>query len=112
MWWTRRSEKRFTGWLESAALGFVEEPLAIILPVVNEGVWQWTQPIFMKMARPFTVDGVLGAADAKRTNLAIRGCIELECARVGVPAASASAVWSEISVNYTVGRIVWVPERF
>jgi hypothetical protein len=28
--------------------------------------------------------------------------------RVGVPAASASAVWSEISVNYTVGRIVWV----
>src|SRR5713101_218508 len=61
MWWTRRSEKRFTVWLESAALGFVEEPLAIILPVVNEGVWQWTQPIFAKMARPFTVDGVSGA---------------------------------------------------
>jgi hypothetical protein len=32
------SEKRFTVWLESAALGLVEEPLAIILPVVNEGV--------------------------------------------------------------------------
>src|ERR1700681_2294738 len=61
MWWTRRSEKRFTVWLESAALGFVEEPLAIILPVVNEGVWQWTQPVFAKMARPFTVDGVSGA---------------------------------------------------
>ncbi|SPE23383.1 hypothetical protein SBA2_1210002 [Acidobacteriia bacterium SbA2] len=51
---------RFTVWLESAALGFVEEPLAI-LPVVNEGVWQWTQPIFAKMVRPFTVDGVPGA---------------------------------------------------
>src|SRR5437879_13188750 len=61
MWWTRRSEKRFTVWLESAALGFVAEPLAIILPVVNEGVWQWTQPIFAKTARPFTVDGVSGA---------------------------------------------------
>src|SRR5579864_918146 len=61
MWWTRRSEKRFTLWLESAALGFVEEPLAIILPVVKEGVWQWTQPIFAKLARPFTLDGVLGA---------------------------------------------------
>src|SRR6202158_6330898 len=61
MWWTRRSEKRFTVWLESAALGLVEEPLAIILPVVNEGVWQWTQPIFAKMALPFTVDGVSGA---------------------------------------------------
>ena len=61
MWWTSRSEKRFTGWLESAALGLVEDPLAIILPVVNDGVWQWTQPTFAKMARPFTVDGVLGA---------------------------------------------------
>src|SRR6266436_4087447 len=61
MWWTRRSEKRFTVWLESAALGFVEEPLAIMLPVVNGGVWQWTQPIFTKLARPFTVDGVSGA---------------------------------------------------
>src|SRR5260370_41295647 len=61
MWWTRTSEKRFAVWLESAALGFVEEPLAIILPVVNEGVWQWTQPILAKMARPFRVDGVSGA---------------------------------------------------
>src|ERR1700730_15169214 len=61
MWWTRTSEKRFTVLLESAALGFVEEPLAIILPVVNEGVWQWTQPIFAKMDRPFTVDGVSDA---------------------------------------------------
>src|ERR1017187_4983110 len=40
MRWTRRSEKRFAVWLESAALGLVEDPLAIILPVVNEGVWQ------------------------------------------------------------------------
>src|ERR1700730_16151774 len=61
MWWTRTSEKRFAVWFESAALGFVEEPLAIILPVVNDGVWQWTQPIFAKMALPFTVGGVLGA---------------------------------------------------
>src|SRR6201984_2979928 len=61
MWWTRRSEKRFTVWLESAALGLVAEPLAIILPVVNEGVWQWAQPTFVKVARPFTVDGVSGA---------------------------------------------------
>ena len=61
MWWTRRSEKRFTVWLESAALGLVEEPLAIILPVVNEGVWQWAQPTFVKVARPFTVEGVSGA---------------------------------------------------
>src|SRR6201987_5069638 len=61
MWWTRRSEKRFTVWLESAALGLVEEPLAIILPVVNEGVWQWAQPTFIKVARPFTMEGVSGA---------------------------------------------------
>jgi hypothetical protein len=39
----------------------VEEPLAIILPVVNEGVWQWAQPTLMKLARPLTVDGVSGA---------------------------------------------------
>src|ERR1700687_6509629 len=61
MWWTRRSDQRFTVWLESAALGLVEEPLAIILPVVNEGVWQWAQPTFVKVARPFTVDGASGA---------------------------------------------------
>src|SRR3984893_16455700 len=61
MWWTRRSEKRFTVWLESAALGLVEEPLAIILPVVNEGVWQWAQPTFVKVARLLTLDGVSGA---------------------------------------------------
>src|SRR5215472_12250295 len=61
MWWTRRSEKRFTVWLDSAALGSVEEPLAIILLVVIEGMWQCAQPTFMKMARPFTVDGESGA---------------------------------------------------
>src|SRR5580704_14427839 len=61
IWWTSRSEKRFTGWLESAALGLVEEPLAIVLPVVKEGVWQWAQPAFAKTARPFTMDGVSGA---------------------------------------------------
>ena len=38
MWWTRRSENKFTVWLDSAALGWVEEPLATILAVVNEGV--------------------------------------------------------------------------
>src|SRR5262245_39426971 len=61
MWCTKRSEKRFAVWLDSAALGSVEEPLAIILLVVMEGVWQCAQPTFMKAARPFTVDGVSGA---------------------------------------------------
>src|SRR5450755_612348 len=61
MWWTRRSEKRFTVCLESAALGLVEEPLAIIAPVVNDGVWQCTHPIFAKVPRPFSPDGVAGA---------------------------------------------------
>ena len=55
------SEKRFTVWLESAALGLVEEPLAIFLPVVNDGVWQWAQPTFVKLARPFAMEGVSGA---------------------------------------------------
>jgi hypothetical protein len=57
----RRSEKRLAVWLERAALGTVEEPLAIILPVVTAGVWQWTQPTLTKAARPFFVDGVSGA---------------------------------------------------
>src|SRR5271165_6736394 len=61
MWWTRRSEKRFAVWPESAALGLVEEPLAIIVAVVNEGVWQWAQPIPAKVPRPFSLDGVAGA---------------------------------------------------
>src|SRR6202030_287058 len=61
MWWTRRSDQRVTVWLEGEALGLVEEPLAIILPVVNEGVWQCTQPVFVKRARPLTMDGVSGA---------------------------------------------------
>src|SRR6202521_371084 len=61
MWWTRRSEKRFTGWLDSGPLGLFDEPLAIALPVVNEGVWQIAQPTIAKTARPFTVDGVSGA---------------------------------------------------
>ena len=60
MWWTIRSEKRFTALLESAALGLVEEPLAIFAPVVSEGVWQWTQPMVAKVARPFSLDGVEG----------------------------------------------------
>jgi hypothetical protein len=47
--------------LESAALGLVEEPLAIILPVVNDGVWQWTQPILAKVSRLLSLDGVEGA---------------------------------------------------
>ena len=61
MWWTRRSDQRFAVWFDRAALGTVEEPLAIILPVVNEGVWQWAQPIFMKVARPLETEGVSGA---------------------------------------------------
>ena len=39
----------------------VEEPLAIILPVVNEGVWHWAQPIFANVLRPLSLDGVAGA---------------------------------------------------
>ena len=31
------------------------------MPVVNDGVWQWTQPILAKAARPFSVAGVVGA---------------------------------------------------
>jgi hypothetical protein len=50
--------------LESAALGLVEEPLAIFAPVVNEGVWQWTQPILAKVTRPFSLDGVASAGGA------------------------------------------------
>src|ERR1700722_1098827 len=30
-------------------------------PVVNEGVWQWMQPIFAKVARPFSLEGVADA---------------------------------------------------
>src|ERR1700676_1728310 len=41
----------------------VEEPLAIFAPVVSEGVWQWTQPIVAKVARPFSLDGVAGAGE-------------------------------------------------
>ena len=61
MWWTRRSENTFAVRLERAALGLVEEPLEINLLVVNDGVWQWTQPAWAKAARPLTVDGVSGA---------------------------------------------------
>src|SRR5271163_2005410 len=39
----------------------VEEPLAIILPVVSEGVWHWAQPISANVLRPFSLDGVAGA---------------------------------------------------
>src|ERR1035438_9916706 len=42
-------------------LGTVEEPLAIILPVLNEGVWQCMQPIFSKLARPVSLEAVTGA---------------------------------------------------
>jgi len=31
------------------------------LPVVNDGVWQWMQPILAKVARPFSLEGVEGA---------------------------------------------------
>ena len=41
--------------------GAGREPLAIIAPVVKDGVWQWAQPIFAKRARPFSVVGVEGA---------------------------------------------------
>src|SRR5712692_3643293 len=58
MWWTRRSEYRLTGWFDSAALGDVDEPLAIALPVLSIGVWQCAQPTSSKAARPFEVDAV------------------------------------------------------
>src|SRR5258708_6099468 len=58
---TRRSDQRFTGWLDSARLGRVDDPLAIALPVVNDCVWQKTQPVVANAARPFTMDGVSGA---------------------------------------------------
>src|SRR5262249_47369311 len=61
MWWTRRSENRFAVWFDRAALGQVEEPLATIWDVVSDGVWQCAHPIRMKMALPFSVDGVAGA---------------------------------------------------
>src|SRR5580704_12902765 len=61
MWCTSRSEKRFAVCLESAALGLVEEPLAIIAPVVKDGVWQWTHPTCANKSRPFSLDGVGGA---------------------------------------------------
>lgn len=61
MWWTRRSDHRCAVWFDNATEGTVEEPLAIILPVVNEGVWQWAQPTLMKAARPFAIEGVSGA---------------------------------------------------
>jgi hypothetical protein len=32
------SDQRFTAWFDKSALGLVEEPLAIILPGVNDGV--------------------------------------------------------------------------
>ena len=32
--------------------------------VVNEGVWQWTQPILAKVTRPFSLDGVASAGGA------------------------------------------------
>src|SRR5258707_15116628 len=60
LWWRRRSEKRFTVWLESAVLGVVGLPLAI-LPVVNDGVWQAVHPVALKIARPFAIDGESGA---------------------------------------------------
>ena len=31
------------------------------MPVVNEGLWQCTQPILAKASRPFSLDGVAGA---------------------------------------------------
>ena len=60
MWWRRRSEKRFTVWLERAALGVVGLPLAIV-PVANDGVWQAAQPVTLKRARPLMMDAVSGA---------------------------------------------------
>ena len=65
MWWTRRSENRF-GWFDRAALGRVEEPLATIWAVVSDGAWQCAYPIRMKMALPFSVDGVAGAGSGGR----------------------------------------------
>src|SRR5437016_14678618 len=53
MWCTRRSENRFTVLLPSAA--------GAAAAVVNEGVWQWAQPIWLNRLRPFLVDVVAGA---------------------------------------------------
>lgn len=63
MWCTSRSEKRFTVWFESAALGLVGEPLAIVVPVLNDGVWQCPQPTRSNSARPFSLESVGGAGE-------------------------------------------------
>ena len=87
--------------MDSAALGLVEEPLAIFAPVVNEGVWQWTQPIFAKVARPFSLDGVAGAGvggASIRMKLAnasmseMTAVFELPVAGVGVKLSVSSGV--------------------
>ena len=42
-------DQRCAVWFDKAALGTVEDPLAIILPVVNEAVWQCAQPTFVNV---------------------------------------------------------------
>ena len=57
MWWTRRSDQRFAVWLESEALGLVEEPLAIIVARGEGRCMALGTAYLCKRARPFSVDG-------------------------------------------------------
>src|SRR2546427_9946239 len=73
MSWTRRSEKRFTGWLRNAATA--------ALPVLRLGVWQRAHPVSVNSFRPLAMDstppGVLGEGAgaarkrAKKANFSI-----------------------------------------
>src|SRR5207245_8451492 len=48
IWWTRRSEKRWTG--------LVRRARTALLPVYSVGVWQYAQPVLWKRARPAVME--------------------------------------------------------
>jgi len=92
--------------LQSAALGLVEEPLAIFAPVVNEGLWQWTQPIFAKVARPFVLDGVAGAGvgGASMRMKAAKASISERTAVLELPVAGEAGVKLTVSSGVALKR--------
>src|SRR5258708_36562459 len=104
MWGSSGSEYRCTGWSDRAALGDVDEPLAIALLVLSIGVWQCAQPASSKTARPFEVDGVSGAGvGGASIRMKLVKASTSEITAVGVAPGAKLTVSSGVALNRQPG---------
>src|SRR5229473_4001234 len=99
MSWTKRSDKRFTGWLRNAATA--------ALPVLSVGVWQSAHPVSVNSFRPLAIEsappGVSGegAGAARKRAKKANFSIALITSRAVLPSVLVTSLGT--AANWQVG---------